>query len=112
VINSGGTLKDIFDYGSNAATQNYQNVDNRARNNYLMNYQTQYTDPYQFAYRGAADAFAPKMAQYAAENTASLANASGGNAMNFNDWLQQYNIFRNRQLDTTSQNTATGGGPG
>lgn len=107
VTNSGGTLKDVYDYGLNSANQNYAAVDNRARGNYLLNYQTQYTDPYKFAYQSASDAFIPKMAQYSAENNAAMQNSTGANNMNFNDWLQAYQIFRNRQLDSISGNNQT-----
>lgn len=85
VLNSGGTLKDIVNYGQNAASQEFQNVDTRRRNDYQMNYQDQYVMPFQFGLQRAAQ--------------------QGG--FDFNTWLQQYNIFRNHQLDTVNANTAT-----
>jgi hypothetical protein len=56
-LNSGGTLKDILNYGQNAASQEFQNVDARRRSDYQTNYQTQYVDPYQAAYQAAKDSF-------------------------------------------------------
>jgi hypothetical protein len=58
VLRTGGTLKDILNYGQQAATQNYGNVLNQdlgiyntnragAVQAYNTNYQTQYVDPYQ-----------------------------------------------------------------
>ena len=57
LLRSGGTLKDILNYGQNAATQNYANVFNQnlsqyntnragAVQQYNTNYQTQFQDPY------------------------------------------------------------------
>jgi hypothetical protein len=57
-LNSGGTLKDILNYGQNAASQEFQNVDARRRSDYNTNYQTQYMDPYTYAYQAAKDQFA------------------------------------------------------
>jgi len=61
---TGGTLKDILDYGRQAATQNYGNVfaqdltaygTNRANavGKYNTNYQTQYQDPNAWNFQGA-----------------------------------------------------------
>lgn len=58
LLRTGGTLKDILNYGQQAATQNYGNVLNQdqgiyntnragAVQAYNTNYQTQYVDPYQ-----------------------------------------------------------------
>lgn len=47
-LRTGGTLKDILDYGQQAATQQYGNVYNRAANTFGINYQ------------GAKDEFAPQ----------------------------------------------------
>lgn len=52
LLRTGGTLKNIEDYGQNTASQEYQNVYNRA----LQNFQTQYT--------GAKDMYAPKLASW------------------------------------------------
>lgn len=57
LLRTGGTLKDILNYGQQAATQNYGNVLNQdegiyntnragALSTYNTNYQTQYVDPY------------------------------------------------------------------
>lgn len=65
VLNSGGTLKGIEDYGQNYASQEYGNVFNRA----LQTFGT--------AYQGAKDAYAPLFANYqnlfGAEQNAGLA---------------------------------------
>ena len=61
-LNTGGTLKDILDYGRNAATQGYQGAFDRSLNSYVTNfgnalagynsrYQTQYLNPYQQAFQ-------------------------------------------------------------
>lgn len=77
VLRSGGTLKDLVQYGQNFATQEYANVFNRALQGYGANYQR------------AKDMFAPRMAEWQqrarahqaarmAEWQASLMNRGGG----------------------------------
>lgn len=60
VLNTGGTLKDILGYGQNFASGEYNAADQRDRANYLTNYKTQYTDPYDYAYKSSLDTFAAK----------------------------------------------------
>lgn len=54
-LNDSGTAKALVDYGQNAASQEYQNVWNRAWNTYSTNVKSQYVDPYTFALRGWED---------------------------------------------------------
>lgn len=65
-LNTGGTLKDILDYGRNAATQQWQQVWNRDAAAYGLNRDT------------AKDVY----------------------DRSYNNYVQQYNQFRNRQQDT------------
>lgn len=78
LLNSGGTLKDILDYGQNAASQEYQNVFNRDLGTYQTNVQTQNVDPYKFAYQQGLDT----------------------NNQSWNNYLQRYAQFRNYGTDT------------
>lgn len=97
LLRSGGTLKDILQYNQNFANQNYQNVYNRDfntwqantsgdlgnwltgtqadLNTYNTNYQTQVKDPFQNA----------------------LASTSMDNSNDWQNFLQQYQIFTNNQ---------------
>lgn len=97
LLRSGGTLKDILQYNQNFGNQNYQNVYNRDFNTwqaneqgdlgnwltgfkgdldtYNTNYQTQFKDPFQNA----------------------LASTSMDNANDWQNFLQQYQIFTNNQ---------------
>ena len=52
MLRTGGTLKDLIEYGQNFGAQEYQNVFNRA------------LQAYQPAYQAAKDQFAPLFAQY------------------------------------------------
>jgi hypothetical protein len=62
VLNTGGTLKDLIDYGQNSASQEYGNAFNRALGGYVTNfgnaltkyntnYGTQYLNPYNQAFQ-------------------------------------------------------------
>lgn len=84
-LRTGGTLKDILEYGQNFGSQEYGNVFNRA----LQTYGTKYT--------GAHDAFAPKMAEY---------NLKGNAEMN-----ASLAAFK-RQWDQYAFNNSGGGGGG
>jgi len=64
VLRTGGTLKDIVEYGQNFAANEYGQVFNRALSSYDRQYQ------------GAHDAFAPQMAQYQARTQAEIARAN------------------------------------
>lgn len=111
VLNSGGTLKDLLNYGQQAASQEYQNVFNRAYqtyntnranavDQYNTNYGTQFVDPYKYAFEAKQAEFAPQMQGY-------LTTAAAGQHQNdldylnaWNKYLQDYNVFRNQQNDT------------
>jgi hypothetical protein len=54
MLRTGGTLKDILDYGQNSASQEAGNIFNRAIQSYTQNY------------NAARDEFAPRMAEYQA----------------------------------------------
>lgn len=96
-------------------TQNALTAYNTNRSNavdtYNTNYQTQYIDPYKFAYQGALDSFAPQMAQFQANvgagnlaystQAAAIQHSNDTNYSNaWNSFLFDYNKFRNQQLDT------------
>lgn len=128
VINTGGTLEDILKFGQNYADQAYQQFRQNSLDDYMTNSYLQYVQPWQAkmsawqtiypsalgvntANAGAANAVsaanvgainAANTANAGAANNIGLANATGANNLNQNNWLQNYNIFRNRQLDTFS----------
>lgn len=89
VLNSGNTLRNILEFGNNYATTKYNDLFNRKLAEYGTNYGSQYIDPYKFSYQAALDTFQPQMADWTAHN-----------AFNWNDYLQSYNQFRNRQQDS------------
>lgn len=72
VYRTGGSLKDLFNYTNQAATQNYGNVFNQDaqvyttnRNNAAQNYMTNYTgskDAFDRTYQSALDTFRPQEA--------------------------------------------------
>ena len=86
VLRTGGTLKDIAEYGQNFAAQEYTNVFNRA------------LQAYDRKYAGARDAFAPQMAQYQMRGQAEIQAALAA----FNREWQKY---------TFGKNGGGGGGP-
>lgn len=57
---TGGALKDILGWGQQFASQEYQNVYNRQRNDYDTGFNQAY-QAYQGNYNAAKDAYAPKM---------------------------------------------------
>ena len=93
VYNTGGTLKDLIGWGNSFATQRYGDVRNRKMDTYLTNYKTQNIDPYEKLYRGAVDAFAPKMQAYGTE-------AAWKQHANDLNWSHAYDTFRD-QRDST-----------
>lgn len=98
ILRTGGTLKDIVNYGQAAGAGNYQDVYNRGLNTYQTNfgnalatYGTNYgvsKDAMDYLYKGAQDQFN----SLAAQNSADYQRAQ-------NDYLTRYNIFRNNQND-------------
>lgn len=104
VLNTGGTLKNILGYGQNFASGEYSAADQREHNNYLTNYNTQYVDPYAIAYKGAVDAFAPKMQGYQTQSAASQ-HASDLTYQNlYEQYLQKFRQFTD-QRDSTFDKT-------
>lgn len=95
VLNTGNTLKNILEFGNNYATTKYNDLFNRNLSAYQTNYNTQFVDPYKAAYQSALDTFQPKLADWSAHNN-----------FNWNKYLNDYSMFRNRQLDTVNANTA------
>ena len=62
-LRTGGTLKDILNYGQSAASQEYGNVFDR----YARGYDTRFgtaKDKYNFKYQGAKDTYAPKLFEW------------------------------------------------
>lgn len=62
-LRTGGTLKDVLDYGQNFATNEYGNAFNRAK------------DAYQLQYQGVKDKFAPRLADWQTRAQAELQSA-------------------------------------
>lgn len=125
VLNSGGTLQDVMDYGQNAASQEYANVwgrrygewsanDAASRANYALrrgnavdtyntNYGTQYVDPYKFTYQAASDAFAPKMAGWSTLASAGMHQNDLNNANSWAQYLFDWEKFRDQRDSTFSK---------
>lgn len=108
LANTGGTAKDLINYGQAAGTQQYGNVLNRLLNQYMTNYQTQYVDPYNIAFQGAQASFAPQMAQFNANvgagNLGYSTQAAAGQRANefnydalWNQYQQNINNFRDQR---------------
>lgn len=94
VLNGGGTLKDINAWGQNYASTRVNDVRTRARDTYQLNegarqsayntnYQTQYADPYKYAYQSALDAFTNNLSAWQTKG-------SVGQRQNEIDWQQSY----------------------
>lgn len=97
LLNTGGTLKDILAWGQNYAAQRYGDVYNRNYNTfstnegakeraYATNYQSQFLDPYKFAYQGALDTFNPQQSQW-------QTNMASTQRSNENNYANAYNLF-------------------
>lgn len=122
LLNTGGTLKDLLNYGQNLASQEYQNVWDRAFNTYGMNeanrfntyrtnregavnayntnYQTQYVDPYKNAYQGAMDIYAPKLQQWITQGSAGQRQSELDYDRSWQQFLQNFRQFQD-QRDST-----------
>jgi Ni/Co efflux regulator RcnB len=85
-LRTGGTLKDIMDYGQNFASQEYGNIYNRA----LQNYNTEY--------QGAKDTYAPKFSDWQMGQNAEL---SRGNQAFARQW-DLYALANNLQMSKDS----------
>jgi hypothetical protein len=62
-LRTGGTLKDIVNYGQNAASQEYGNVFDRYSQGYNTRFNTE-RDKYNFQYQGAKDQYSPKLFEW------------------------------------------------
>lgn len=111
VLNTGGTLKDILAWGQNYAAQRYGDVYNRNYNTYsanegakerayATNYQSQFIDPYKFAYQGALDTFNPKQSQWNTNMAATQRGNENDYANAYERFLQSYRQFQD-QRDST-----------
>lgn len=103
IMNGGGTAKALLDYGQDSASQEFKNVDDRRLTDfntnegnrfktYLSNVNTQYDTPYANAYKSALDT-----AHMGQSNGQFLQNS------NYNNWLSQYNAWRNSRNDAFDQ---------
>lgn len=92
-LRTGGTLKGLIDYGQSAASQEYASAFDRA------------TQTYGLQYRAAQDEYAPRLAQWGAEN---LANSAEFNRLwdmylsNLNDQFRHDELVYNSGNETTS----------
>ena len=92
LLRTGGTLKDILDYGRNAATQNYNNVYNQAANTYQTNYSSQY---------------APQLLQYQTQAANAQHVADATNTYNQNAYTTAANVFYNNQNSSVCEVSVT-----
>lgn len=108
LLRTGGTLKDIQQYGQNAATQNYGNVlqqnlgvYNTNRNNavqtYNTNYQTQFQDPYKAQFAEAQAEYAPQLLQYQTQAGNAERQAEFGYNSDWAKYLNQQDVYYNNQ---------------
>ena len=98
-LGTSGTLKDILAWGGNYAQQRYGDVFNRAKDVYNTNYQTQFTDPYNAAYKSALDVFSPQLDAWKVQGVATQRQGEIDYQNAWDRYLKDYDIFRNRQLD-------------
>jgi hypothetical protein len=87
ILNTGMTLKDILDYGQNAASQEYGNVYNRAANTYNLNLGT------------AQAEFAPLMSGWQTNMAATQRGNEFANTQSLRKWEDDAANFRNWQND-------------
>lgn len=85
-LNGGGTLKDVSAWGQNYATTRVNDVRNRAKDAYQVNYLTQYADPYKYAYQSALDAFTGNLSKWQTMGQV-------GQRQNEIDWSHAYTPF-------------------
>lgn len=113
VGNGGGFLKDLLSYNQNLASTEYGNVWNRdlaaygvnsknafdayhtrydaAAGTYATNLESQYRQPYEYSYRAAQDAFAPRMEAYRTQAQANQRNAEFGWDTQYRKWVEDFN---------------------
>jgi hypothetical protein len=89
VTNTGGTLRDILDYGQRAASQEYGNVFGRQRDVYDLNERNRF-DAYQANYGNAMDAYNLNERNRAGAFTTNVANARDAYEMNERNRYQGY----------------------
>jgi hypothetical protein len=94
ILGTGGALKDLASWNQDYATQRYSDVYNRQRQTYDTNYQTQYFDPYNFAYRAAVDAFQPQMVAYTTQAQAGQRANELDYSHAWDRFMQDYNSWR------------------
>lgn len=116
-LNTGGTLKDILGYGQDLASTEYGNLFNRAFStyganrdnafgNYKLNYdigkdvqdsnyQTQYVDPFQAAYRSGSDTFNANQHNYDQNQYYTQHNSDLDRQY---DWYRRVQDFNERRL--------------
>lgn len=93
VLNGSGTLKDITAWGQNLGAQRVNDVKDRSVNNYLLNYQTQYVDPYKYAYQAALDKFTGATNIWQGQNSQWQTSAQVAQRNAEDVWQQAYTPF-------------------
>jgi hypothetical protein len=123
MLRTGGTFKGLLDYGQNFASNEYQNVYNRERDqNRMLNqdrltdYQTRYGTAsgiydknaaqrladYDRTFSGAQSEFAPQMQGYLTQSSAQQRAGEQAYANAWQRYMQQYNQFeRDEEQDWT-----------
>ena len=108
VTNTGGTLKDILDYGQNAASQEYGSVDRRMRDTYDMNERNRF-NAYAANYGNAMDAYGMNERNRFGTFEANERNRAGAFSTNeanrFRDYTTNYGNVVN-QYDMNERNRA------
>jgi len=89
VTNTGGTLRDILDYGQQAASQEYGNVFGRQRDVYDLNERNRF-NAYQANYGNAMDAYAMNERNRAGAFATNVGTARDAYAMNVANRFQGY----------------------
>ncbi len=100
VTNTGGTLRDILDYGQQAASQEYGNVFRRQRDMYDLNERNRF-NAYQANYGNALDAYAMNEANRAGAFDRNVGTARDAYAMN---QANRYQAYTTNQLARWQQN--------
>ena len=89
MTNTGGTLRDILDYGQQAASQEYGNVFGRQRDVYDLNERNRF-NAYQANYGNAMDAYAMNERNRAGAFATNVGTARDAYAMNVENRYQGY----------------------
>ena len=109
VTNTGGTLRDILDYGQQAASQEYGNVFGRQRDVYDLNERNRF-NAYQTNYGNAMDAYNLNERNRAGAFTTNVANARDAYTMNEANRYQGYttNALAQWQQNQEAENRRSG----